>query len=543
MQDLSYIFRNPIFNAAGFKFSIEIFTFENIYGLNESKCHIEDEGDKLKIKCSELVWAGGQETAKGCLEAEVNVNPLSHKILFKIYARCSKTIRCVKLRFIDVPPGTIVNLRESESQEIPQSGLLYKYPEGWRHISTPLIVLKTAEGKFTYFRSLDTIVREKRFALIPRSGKLDVELIFEENATVASNTITVPAWEVGECESVEDVYSSHSKHIETCYGLTPWESRKDVPDWARGISLVASIHCQHWTGYIFNNYEDVLENIRWLSQRIDPRRILAYLPGWEGRYYWKYGNYCADERMGGEKGLRKLIEEAKKIGVHVMLMFGINIVNKGTENYQQWGAPSEAISAGGFKQSGSVDWDSSRHYDHGSGVGLNPAAPGWQNRLVTQITDLIDQYGFDGVFLDISALWFNDPNHYLYDGIVKLVNRIRKGRNNVLVAGEGWYDAMSAITPLVQSGHTDGILHWHDIPHAEMFNKYCRAFGHLCLGDPSRNSTGVHELGYNPITRVPVREGIIPTITIVNDTIKKAPEKVLEIIEDAKEYAARYLGG
>lgn len=38
--------------------------------------------------------------------------------------------------------------------------------------------------------------------------------------------------------------------------------REDVPDWAREISLVAAVHCQHWTGYIFNDYEQVLENLK-----------------------------------------------------------------------------------------------------------------------------------------------------------------------------------------------------------------------------------------------------------------------------------------
>lgn len=139
----------------------------------------------------------------------------------------------------------------------------------------------------------------------------------------------------------------------------------------------------------------------------------------------------------------------------------------------------------------SGDWDSSRHYDHGSSSSLNPGAPGWQNRLVSQITGLIDRYGFNGVFLDISALWVNDPNHYLYDGIMKLVQRIREGRPDVLIAGEGWYDAIGVATQLVQSGHIDALLHWHDLPYPDIFDKYNRSLGHLFLGDPGRGSTTI----------------------------------------------------
>lgn len=56
--------------------------------------------------------------------------------------------------------------------------------------------------------------------------------------------------------------------MENCYGLVPWEKRKDVPDWAREISLVAAIHCQHWTGYVFNDYEQVLENLKKYAVRL-----------------------------------------------------------------------------------------------------------------------------------------------------------------------------------------------------------------------------------------------------------------------------------
>src|SRR5699024_2973352 len=64
------------------------------------------------------------------------------------------------------------------------------------------------------------------------------------------------------------------------YGLVPWEKRSDVPDWAREISLIASLHCQHWTGYIFNDYDRVLENLKKICTQVEGRRILAYLPGW-----------------------------------------------------------------------------------------------------------------------------------------------------------------------------------------------------------------------------------------------------------------------
>lgn len=539
LHDLSYDFKDAFFEFNGLKFGLQIFTFENVYGLNKNKCTIDIDNKRFCVSSSVLTWAGGQETVKG--DVTVKACPEGARTTFEIYAKAHKTIRSVKLIIKDVPEGKIINLIDKTEREIPPQNLILRYPEGWRSLATPLLIIKKADGKLIYFRSLDNRVREKKFAFFRRGDTLDVELIFEEIATCMQDSVTVPEWEVGTCDSIEETYKIHTEHVEKSYGLVKWEERSDVPDWAREISLVAAIHCQHWTGHIFNDYQKVLDTIRWLAGKIEPGRILAYLPGWEGRYYWKYGNYCPDDRMGGEEGFRKLIREAKNLGVHVMPMFGINIVNRGLENYEEWGAPSEFRSPGGNRYDGSVDWDGSRHYDHGSGANLNPAAPKWQNRLVEQITELIDRYGFDAVFLDIAAVWVNDPNHYLYDGILRLAKRIREGRPNVLISGEAWYDGLGAAIPLFQSGHTDGVIHWHDDVYPDIFDMYNRSFGHLCLGDPGRGSTGVHELGFNPIQRTPVRKGILPTVTLINDSIEKAPETVTEIVNDAKKYADLYL--
>ena len=58
---------------------------------------------------------------------------------------------------------------------------------------------------------------------------------------------------------------------------------------------------------------------------------------------------------------------------------------------------------------------------------------------------------------------------------------------------------------------------------------------------PPTEETGVHELGYNPIKKCPLRKGIIPTITIVDGTLEKAPDAAAEICKDANAYAELYL--
>ena len=87
-----------------------------------------------------------------------------------------------------------------------------------------------------------------------------------------------------------------------------------------------------------------------------------------------------------------------------------------------------------------------------------------------------------------------------------------------------------------------GEMVYHDTPYAKFFDEYNRCFGHLCLGDVANGRNGVFEWGINLAERtMPVRKGIIPTLTIVDDTIKIAPNEVLKVIEDAKKYKKQFI--
>ena len=185
--------------------------------------------------------------------------------------------------------------------------------------------------------------------------------------------------------------------------------------------------------------------------------------------------------------------------------------------------------------------DSARHYHHGSQGIVNPAAPKWQNRLVKEITSLRDEYGYDGAFLDIAAVWVNDSNFPLFNGVKQLCARLREGNPEFLVSGEAWYDGLSECMPFFHSGHTYGDMHYHDSFNEQLFTPYAREFAHLCLGDPARHSTGVHELGTNHIWRAPVRRGVIPTLTLVDGSLENGKSGIDEIIADAKEYADKYI--
>ena len=59
--------------------------------------------------------------------------------------------------------------------------------------------------------------------------------------------------------------------MEETFGLKPFEESAIVPSWLKDISLVVTVHMQTFTGYIFNTYVKVYEEIEKLSKFVNPK--------------------------------------------------------------------------------------------------------------------------------------------------------------------------------------------------------------------------------------------------------------------------------
>ena len=322
-------------------------------------------------------------------------------------------------------------------------------------------------------------------------------------------------------------------YLEAKTGLKKWEDRTDVPVWVRDISLVVSIHGMHWSGYIFNNYAKALETVRWVTQRIEPKRVLVFLPGWEGRYYWQYGDYRPEPRLGGPEGFKKMIDGMHQLGVHVMPMSGGNCANAWFANYKTFGPQSLIITGTGIiNQGNNPDWDLFRNRDTGWQQWLNPGAPAWQNHLLGQINDLLSKYGFDGVFLDTQPNTENDARYNPLEGLRQICERLRAKHRDLLIATESSNELSMSFVPV---NHTPGgVSNWP--------RRYVRRYAYLAEGEPGRGSTGVEEDGTMPYDLKELTERYDwPTISFVEDTLQVAPDKLQVVIDVAKASAAKDL--
>lgn len=534
LQDLSYLLNNEHIDTElslykDIKVSMEVFSLENVYTI--------PNGSFVKssntYSSETLVWG---DTEK--VDAKASLRLKKHRDSFSVNARAKldKKIRSIKIRFDNLPLGKLISLT-AKDKEVTERGLYFRYPEGWRDLSNPLLVFELDNGKYLYLRCVDTTVNYKQFFLKKVGNNLRIDITQEALGNHLRNTFAIPEIEVGIAKDKESIYQRQKEYIEKTFDVVPFEESSNVPQWLKNISLVVIMHMESFTGHIFHTYEKAYEDVKKLTEMIPGDRILVYFPGWEGRYYYKYGNYTPDERLGGEQKLIECVQKMKKLGCRTMSMVGMNIANKNVPAVNKIYKDAEFQSVSGAKyHSGSVDWEGAHHYDFNEHVNLNIANKKWADCLFEQIKDISLKCDFDGVFLDIAACFVNDKKHALYPGVCEFCDRLRTIKKDFLVSGEGFYDGLLKVIPLFQSGHTDGEMNYHDRVSQELFTPYAREFGHLCLGDPSRGSSGVHELGTNTEWKVPYRKGIIPTLSLVENSLELAPEKVKEIIDDANRY-------
>jgi hypothetical protein len=142
----------------------------------------------------------------------------------------------------------------------------------------------------------------------------------------------------------------------------------------------------------------------------------------------------------------------------------------------------------------------------------------------SRVSDVIERFGVDAYFLDISGGYVNNTSADMHEGTRRLVLNLRAKYPNVLCAGENPYDALHGFIPLYQAGNRP---HWR---------KYSRFFQHLASPAPGRGSSGVNEAGFgrfNPET-LSLNENAIPTLQVVEDTFTKYRDVMAEIIRRAK---------
>jgi hypothetical protein len=532
-QKFSFDFPEPSVEFAGMRFGFVVFSRENAYSLDPSRMTAMATADGMEVAAAGLAWAGGQERAAGRLMARFRID--GDAVLWDVTAELNQPIKAVTTVVRGVPRGKLSS-GGAEPRDHGDDEVLFGYPFGGGDlfggntadsIGTPLIVVHGGEASFVALSSLDDHVRTKRFYFQPGEQGYRVELTHEVEGWLDQSHVQVPTWRVGRATTLEAALAPHSAHLEQAYHLPRWESRGDVPAWLRRTALVVTLHGMHFTGYVFNDFARMLEILKWVATRIPADRVLAFIPAWDGRYYWDYPTYQASERLGGEAGFRRLVHEAHTLGFRIMPMFGANASNRRLANFVQFADAATARVDGDPFDLNWVDWDNDRHQE-GFGVYMNLGVASWRRWLTARIADVIERYGVDAFFLDIVGGWVNNTKADMHEGTRQLVAELRQRYPQVLCCGEFLYDALLEFIPLYH------VYSPRSVP-------FARFFSHLSHPAPGRGSSGVHESGFNhwdaTTLSLAQRDGLIPTLNVVDDTFVKYRDQMAAVIAQAKAWA------
>lgn len=532
-QKFSFDFPEPSVEFEGLRFGFLVFSRENAYGLAAGGMTASHAGEGLQLDCSGFVWAGGQERAPGRLQALLQKS--GDAIEWDVTVEMDQPIKAVTTVLRGVPRGKISN-GGAEPFDPRDDEVLLGYPFGGGDLfggntaggsGTPLAIVQSGVQDFFFLSSLDDRVRTKRFYFQPGESGYRVELVHETEGWLDQRRVRVPTWRVGRTSSLEAAVQPHYAHLERAYRLPRWESRGDVPTWLRQTALVLTLHGMHYTGYVFNDYAHMLEILRWTATQIPADRVLVFLSAWDGRYYWDYPVYRPAERLGGEAGFRGLVREGKGLGFRFMPMFGANAANRRQPMYGQIAGAATARIDGDPFDLDWVDWDNDRHQEGWLSY-MNLGVDSWRQWLTGRIAETIERYEVDAYFLDIVAGWTNNPQADMHEGTRKLVADLRIRYPHVLACGEFLYDALLEFIPLYH------VYAPHAVP-------YARFFSHLSHPAPGRGSSGVHESGFGrwdpQSLALARRDGLIPTLSVVDDTFTAHRGEMAAVIRRAKEWA------
>src|SRR5206468_632484 len=324
-QKFSFDFPEPSVEFNGMRFSVLVFTRENAYGLDGSQMTAQATDAGLDLTAGGLVWAGGQERAPGRVTARFRTE--GDAILCDVSAEMDRPIKAVTTVVRGIPRGKLSS--GGEPFDPRDNEILWGYPFSGGDLfggntaggmGTPLAVVQSGEGQFVALSSLDDHVRTKRFYFQPGEQGYRVELVHEVEGWLDRSRVQVPTWRLGRATTLEAAAAPHYAHLAQAYRFPGWESRSDVPAWLKRTALVVTLHGMHFTGYVFNDFARMREILKWIATQIPADRVLAFLPAWDGRYYWDYPTYRAADRLGGEPGLRRLVQEAHTLGFKIMPM-------------------------------------------------------------------------------------------------------------------------------------------------------------------------------------------------------------------------------
>lgn len=490
---IGYDFKDPYIDFQGLKFAIRLSTDNNIYCPNPGQMNIKKLSEnEVVLHSNSLSSAGGQVISGGSIELKLSLtadNRISISAKGSHPSEISKTILVI-IKGIKVE-SMVSEQSQAKGVQVfkDKKGIRVSYPS--RAATMPLVFFTTSNREW-HVISKDRKIRKKGFACLYDHLTNEPVILLSHDADMRkiSTNIKAPQWVLGNDRPRIEVVKERCVDLEEYFSLIPFNKKHKVhKNWIDNLKVVTFLHGTHWTGYIYNTYDQMGEQLEWISQMLDGKQILVFLPAWDGRYYVNYPEHEPERRMGGSDGLKRLVKKAHRLGMKIVLMLGGP--NLSTFEFLK---KNDMMGAGLKTPSGHeelqnwLDWNTDLKIET-LGLIMNFGHPKYLDYMISKTSELFDIYGIDGVFLDGTLRWQNSPDYSPYEGLVKYTKEIRKKYPQKLIMGEDGYDAVYGLFDLF---HTSG----GPLGLENYLLRYTRQFYYLAY--PSENgSAGIHEIGWS----------------------------------------------
>jgi len=530
---IGYDFKDPYVAFNNLKFAVRLSTESNIYCPDNGSVKISNfSNNELTISSDVLSAAGGQIVTPGNIE--LTITDIGNSRL-SVSARASHPSETCKSILILVKGIEV----KSFVSEYPQargvkefnknSGILTSYPS--RSATMPLVFITTPQEEW-FILSKDKYLRRKGFGCYydHLNNEPVIVLSHDEDARKLSNSILAPDWNIGNGQARLAIVKERCKDLEQNFNIVPYSKKSDTK-WIDELKLVIFFHGIHWTGHMFNTYEQMGDALEWACETIDGKNIMAFLPAWDGRYYGTYPEHKPEKRMGGAEGLKRFVELAHQLGVKVVLMLGGP--NLATFKFLEKHNMMDAALKGpdGYPQIQNwLDWNVDLSIET-MGLIMNFGHPDYRRYMIEKTSELFDTFDIDGVFLDGTLRWDNCPDFSPYEGLIEYTKNVKERYPTKMIMGEDGYDAVYGLFDMF---HTSG----GPLGLENYVLRYTRQFYYLSY--PAENgSAGVHEIGWSfnsPTINSAKQEYTIPSISILNGIIETYGGTMKKKLEDYKKW-------
>jgi len=529
---IGYDFRDPYFEFNDLRIAVRLSTENNIYCPDRSSIRLRKTLINEKtLSCNVLSSAGGQLTTPGNIELIIRDLGNSRMSISAKGNHPTEICKTILILIKGIEPKSLVSEYPAAKgvKAFNNNNIMVSYPS--RSATMPLAFI-TTDDKEWFLLSKDKEVRKKGFACSYDHINQEPVVIIshDEDTRKLSNSILSPEWIIGSGQERLEIVKERCIDLEQNFHLVPY---KDKPHSAAidKIKVVAFFQGMHWTGHMFNTFEQMGDQLEWVCDTIDGENVLAFLPAWDGRYYNTYPEHQPDERMGGPKGLKEFVEKAHTLGVKVVLMLGGP--NLATFKFLKEHDMMDAALKGpdGYpKTQNWLDWNIDLSFET-MGLIMNFGHPNYRNYMIEKTAELFDTYEVDGVFLDGTLRWENSPDYSPYEGLVQYTAELRKRYPTKMLMGEDGYDVVYGLFDMF---HTSG----GPMGLENFMLRYTRQFYYLSY--PAENgSAGIHEIGWSlesPTINSADPAYTVPTISLFDGIIDDYDEILLEKLEEYKKW-------